>query len=487
MINSELEEIIYIIGDTIQDNIIFHSFVDEEARKLEHHNGISSLFSIILTRLARQERSKHKEEFYHGLRKTKEKRIDRTDIIIALRKIKKINLREKVNKELLEKLIKKINREYDVNQFIIILEIIENKFFDILKEGKIEFFTKKELIEEDSFIETIKSVVIVQNLYRNDYDFFKRLLKEAWWFAFLPGEEKPNLQDDLNAVFINALNEVIKICQELLIEGNFPEKLIPNLQEVENEKIHETYFFAFQTIVKNFRTHTDNTPLIHEDSIIQKIEDYIYHKHYENEAEKEFGEKRLKMLMNRYYENIILSLNYSSAYDSFITFLRYKERFCEKSDNILNALIHKVEIINNYINKNPNLMILDDKLKGIMFAKYNSNIYKSLELIIYSLNSSLTRLKKAEKINTLPVQGQVTKEEVQEAIKFVINNYMADEIFYKELIELREIYYCYGFNISRFCLALSELSKAIELYDTREQTQTKRLKKLNNKERGCNI
>ena len=98
MINSELEEIIYIIGDTIQDNIIFHSFVDEEARKLEHHNGISSLFSIILTRLARQERSKHKEEFYHGLRKTKEKRIDRTDIIIALRKIKKINLREKVNK-----------------------------------------------------------------------------------------------------------------------------------------------------------------------------------------------------------------------------------------------------------------------------------------------------------------------------------------------------------------------------------------------------
>ena len=329
--------------------------------------------------------------------------------------------------------------------------------------------------------------MIVQNLYRNDYDFFKRLLKEAWWFAFLPGEEKPNLQDDLNAVFINALNEVIKICQELLIEGNFPEKLIPNLQEVENEKIHETYFFAFQTIVKNFRTHTDNTPLIHEDSIIQKIEDYIYHKHYENEAEKEFGEKRLKMLMNRYYENIILSLNYSSAYDSFITFLRYKERFCEKSDNILNALIHKVEIINNYINENPNLMILDDKLKGIMFAKYNSNIYKSLELIIYSLNSSLTRLKKAEKINTPPVQGQVTKEEVQEAIKFVINNYMADEIFYKELIELREIYYCYGFNISRFCLALSELSKAIELYDTREQTQTKRLKKLNNKERGCNI
>lgn len=471
MINSELEKIIYLIGNTLIDNITFHNFAAEEARKLEHSNGFGSAFTFILTRLAKNEREIHRKEFYRGNSQEIEMQINKADIIGSLETINKINLRERTNKEQLERLIKSVSKEYDVNLFITILETIGTKFFDILKENKIEFITKKELIEEDTLIETIKSVMIIENLYKKDFPYFEQLLKYIWSEQFPPVAEKVDyleLHRDINIVFIDGLNRVTNLCKKILKKGNISEKLIINLQEIENERITETYFFAFKTILKNFPSikvyaskYLDQQPY----SL------YLY--------EQELVTKRCELVANT--EELHSTSGYATAINDFVRLLQCKEKLCYESNYIINTLISKIEIINKYLDENPNLPISNDLLKGIMFNSYNTDTYINLASAISSFNYILNILKQKKHLNTAVLQNEVTKEEVKEAIKFIVNNYMSDEIFYMKLIEFRESNYQYGLNISRFCLALMQVYKTLELDDIKEETSKKELKKLYNK------
>lgn len=454
---SKIEEAIYVISNHVVENVTLYCIANEVGKKHEKGKGLWSHFYLILKRLSHNEHIKTIENIDFK-EKIQNRKLELKDSVAI---IKSSNLNDNYVKEELKELLKSTDVEYNVDLFIEELRDFEVEFSNMLKEEKITIKSEKELIMEDVLFETILSTKIIKNLYKNDYLHLEKYLRCYWLTYFIPGEreyEEHLLKKDTELIFIRNLELIVNISKEILQKLN--SKLIDYkvLEEIENEKVSQIYLYASKIITKNFQS--DEKDNFH---FIKTVNEII---------ESELNEVLKK-------SEIIKHSSYWATYQSLILMIKFEEKTCKhKNIDLFNTLSSNMKIIINYFKENLELKEnLNGLLDDTMFYTYHNNQAERLlnDYFDFLLNK-VDFLEKKKNLKQVVEPEPITTEKVREAIKFVVNNYMASEDFYNCLLDLREKYSFYGLNITRFRLALIQISNLLELKNSKEEISKKTLR-----------
>lgn len=466
----EIEESIQVIANYTLENYTFYNIACETGKKHENTNSPISLFSFILQRLSINENGKCCKDIYFKEKIKKRKR----DIKSSLEVIKSANLNDYYIKDCLNNIIKSTGYEYDVELFINILKSIEVEFSKSLEEGRVELKTKRDLIKEDELIETIMSTQIIKNLCKNDYPHLEKILRNIWALYFIPNTEftEENLSRDIEIIFIRNLEFISIISKELLQKINSKESIYGVLEKTENEKVPEIYLFAIKTILKNFPYHKED---------IHSYNGKLYRYERLEDGSKLYDENEIeittefhKYLMERKDQ---YNYDYSLTASDLKLMLAYEEKhFFLPKERLFSTLSNYMEIIIAYFKENPLIREnLNNHLHGITFDTCDFGQIRVIDDSLDFLKKKLNSLKN-KKSTKQTTANPVTTKEVQEAIKYVVNNYMASIDFYSCLLKLREEKLWYGLNISRFRLTLIEMYNLLELENIKEKDPKKTLK-----------